>query len=200
MNKLALNYLVLVFILSVLPSCAGNGNKVEEGEATAYDIYNAKRPDIKPGNTGFPEGNAITAGIAGIYQKTVILEDAYKTKLENSKVAKTLEAVRKQYGEAAYRKEVRVLTGRDKTEYDLWLKNNVNLLEAAVEYSPEATSLAVGIINFDYNVFVSNPIIALNTLVALDKAKDQILYTETALEFMLESKTVYEAMLSESGR
>ncbi len=194
--------LIPILFVSLLfgSGCAGKGTKVQEGDVTAYDLYNTSRPDTSLADTGIPSGNVITSGVAGIYEKTVNLENKYKKSIENNKVASILDNIRLEQGQAAYEKAYRELSTRDKATYNVFLKNNINALEVAVGYAAEATKMAFGVMNFDYKEYIVNPMAAFKTITALSKATEQIQYTEKALEFMVETRTIYVAMLDYKGR
>jgi hypothetical protein len=200
-KKLLKPTLLLLLISSLVLTVTGCAEKKLKADGTtAYDLYNENRPDTAPADTGIPSGNLITSGIAGIYEKTVKLEDKYKTSIENNKVANVLEAVRLEQGVEAYKKAYNELSKKDRKQYDKFQKININMLEVAVEYGIEAAKLAFGIMNFDYKKYMANPMAAFSTLEAIDMATDQILYTEKALEFMVETRSVYVAMLEYKGR
>jgi len=186
--------------LLLMSGCTGNGKKVQDGEVTAYDLYNTSRPDTSFADTGIPSGNVITSGVAGIYEKTVNLEDKYKKSIENNKVALILDKIRLEQGQAAYEKAYRELSARDKATYNIFLRNNINVLEVAVGYAAESTKMAFGVLNFNYREYIVNPMAAYDTITALSKATKQIQYTEKALEFIVETRTIYMAMLDYKGR
>jgi len=192
---ISISHAVLISSLLLIVGCAGNGGKVQEGEVTAYDLYNKNRPDTSLADTGISSGNVITSAIAGIYEKTVNLENQYKKRIENNKVALILDRIRLEQGEAAYKKEYSELGVKDKEIYDVFLKNNINTLEVAVGYATEAKKMASGVKNFDYKKYIVNPMAKYKTITALSKATEQIQYTEKALEFMVETRTISEAML-----
>jgi len=186
----------------ILTGCASNGpnEKVNTSNKTPYQLSVDARPDSKAADTGTPSGNLITLGIAGLYQKTIELDNQYQTKLENSKVASTLEAVRQEKGEEAWRNEVNALTGSDKEEYDTFMANQVNTLAVALEYSVEAAKLALGIYAFDYRAYISNPFAIPATVQAVLLATEQITTTKEILGYMLEARDSYQAMLDYQGR
>ncbi len=196
--KSTLSLLLVSSLALTVIGCADK--KLKEDGTTAYDLYNANRPDMVAADMGIPSGKLITDGIAGLYAKTVKLEDKYKKGIESSKVAKILETVRMEKGEAEYNKAFAALGKKDKAEYQKYLRNNINLLNVAVDYAAEATKMAFGIMGFDYKEYITNPMAAFSTLEAIDHAKDQLLYTEEALEFMVETRIVYVAMLEYKGR
>jgi len=203
-NKVGMKQLAQLVLVSsfAITGCAtdGNGSKLEEGTPNKYQIWDAEKPDAEPADTGIKAGNLITSGIAGVYQKTLDLNAKYQNSSENSKTAKTMERVRLEQGEEVWKKEVAALQGVDKKEYDIYMKNNINLLEVAVGYSSEAAKLAGGIASFDYKKYISNPFAMASTVKALGFATEQINSTKTALGFMIETRNSYQAMLDETGR
>jgi len=193
--------LVLVSSLA-MAGCAsdGKGEKVIEDTRTEYQIWKAEKPDATAADTGIASGNLITSGIAGLYQKTLDLDAKYQGGLNNSKVASTLEAIRLEQGEEVWKKEVASLKGKDKREYKAFMKNNISLLAVAVDYGVEATKLAFGIMNFNYNEYITNPFAIIATLAAVGTATEQIGATTTALGFMVEARNSYQDMLDYKGR
>ena len=171
-----------------------------EEEESAYDLYSKNKPETSLADTGIVSGNMITAGIAKSYAQTIDLEDKYKKRIENNKVASILEKIRLEQGEAAYKKEYSALSATDMAEYTKFLKNNINEFAVATEYALAAASMALGIMNFNYQEYIVNPFAALKTIDAIGKATDQIVYTEKALEFIIETRSIYQEMLAYKGR
>jgi len=185
----------------LMGGCASTGsNKVAEGEPTEYDLYSQNKPESTLADTGIASGNLITMGIAKAYAQTIELEDKYKTSIENNKVASILEGIRLEQGEEAYKKAFSELGVEDKAEYNKFMESNVHELAVALEYATAAASMALGILSFNYQEYIYNPFAITKALTAITKATKQIAYTEQALEFMVETRSTYQAMLEYQGR
>jgi len=194
--------ILLLSSIFLVNGCASNGDakKVDNTGKTEYQIWNSEKPDATAADTGIPSGNLITSSIAGMYQKTLDLDAKYQAGLNNSKVASTLNAIRLEQGEEVWKKEVTALKGKDKQEYETFMKNNINLLAVAVDYGIEAAKLALGIMQFDYKQYITNPFALVATIKAVGVATSQINATKTALGFMVEARNSYQAMLEYQGR
>ena len=204
MNKNILKPIVSILLVGALAvtGCASNGKEepLKDGAKTEYQIWQEEKPEAIATDTGIPAGNLITSGIAGLYQKTLDLDEKFREKLSNSKTASALEGLREAQGEEAWKKAEANLTGEDKEEYAKFRKNTINESAVAVEYMVEATKLGIGIASFDVKQYLSNPFAIPAALSAIANATNQLASTKTALGFMIERSDSYKSMESEVGR
>ena len=198
-------YLIIISILftsgcATLNSWMGADEKVDGGASNFFETYKKERPDTVAADLGSVSGNQITAGIAGIYGKSIELAENYLTQLENHKVASVLEGIRHELGQEAYEKAYNELGAEDRAEYDTFMRHNVDFLAVAIGYAEEAAKLSIGIIQFDVKEYTSNPMAIITALQGLSKATDQIQYTITTFDLLIETRSVYQAMLEGTGK
>jgi len=209
MKKKILSLASALLVASIATGCSNDSqpntpeNKVVNGQGekqSLFQEYMKNRPskDIDP--IGVNSADLVFSGIAGIYGNTVDLTDKYISKVENSKVALTLEEVRKTLGEEEYKKQVAALEGEDKKEYEAFLKSESNSLNVAASYLTDALKLQVGLTSINVQELVSNPFKLPSALKSSKLAKDQISYTVDTLKWLNETKKVYDASLEYKGR
>ncbi|MDC9729840.1 MAG: hypothetical protein PSN04_11025 [Methyloprofundus sp.] len=188
----------------LLTGCASKEVKIEDPNdfrtANQKKFDSADKPSTEVAITGTASGDLITSSIAGTYEKTLALKLQQDERLSSSNVATRLEDIRKTQGAEAEQKAINNLTAEEQAEYAVFLKNSVNELAVALEYSMEAAKMAAGILTFDINEYVTNPFAIISSLKAINTAKDQLDYTQLALRLMIEDHNRYEESITLLGK
>lgn len=195
-----------VFLLSflVLLGCATKEVKVDDPNDFRTEkqrkFDSADKPSTKVALTGTKSGDLITSSIAGAYQKTLILKEKQDSRLRNSSVATRLEDIRIIEGVTAEKLAIKNLTAKERAEYEIFLRDSVNELAVAFEYSLEAAKLASGILMFDINEYKENYFVIISSISAINTATNQLDYTQLALRLMMEDSGRYEESITLIGK
>lgn len=177
--------------------------KVVEGKGQSqsqFDEYTKNRPERKSIKIGNPAADLVFSSISKIYGQTLDLADSYVAKTENSSVALKLEEVRKTQGNEEFKKQVQLLEGEDKANYETFMKNQVDVLSVSKNYLVEAVKLQAGVSNINVKSLVSNPFALPAAISGAKLSTDQITYSVKALKIMKETSDVYSEMLNYKGR
>ena len=108
--------------------------------------------------------------------------------------------IREKQGEEAFKKYVAELDGEDKEQYNAFMENQVNELSVVVSYLEEAYKLQKSVSNLNVTSLVSNPLKALSAIKSANLAKDQIVYSVKALNWLNETRKTYKAVSEFKGR
>lgn len=177
--------------------------KVVDGKGKSqsqFEEYKTDRPENKSVKIGNPAADLVFNSISKIYGQTIDLTDKYIAKTENSDVALKLNEVRKTQGDEEFKKQVSLLEGKDKTEYEEFMKNQVNVLEVSKNYLVEAIKLQAGVSNINVKSLVSNPFALPSAISGAKLSMDQISFSVKALQMLKQTSDVYSEMLNYKGR
>lgn len=177
--------------------------KVVDGKGKSqsqFEEYKTDRPENKSVKIGNPAADLVFNSISKIYGQTIDLTDKYIAKTENSDVALKLNEVRKTQGDEEFKKQVSLLEGKDKTEYEEFMKNQVNVLEVSKNYLVEAIKLQAGVSNINVKSLVSNPFALPSAISGAKLSMDQVSFSVKALQMLKQTSDVYSEMLNYKGR
>ncbi len=212
MKKLnILKTLMAMLSVCILFSCAsnngGNSNKskvdTETGKGLKQELF-AEYKENRPAATAVKIGNANAdktfGSIARIYGITTEFFDKYDARVNNLKVVKTLEEIKKEQGVEAYKKCVASLEGEDKKQYDEYRKNEINELGVATSYLEEATTLESAVSKLKPKDLTSNPMKIGSAGKSIRLATNQVNYSVNTLRWLKKTHDTYKAVQTYKGK
>jgi len=209
MNKNFLKQLIVILSLFVLFGCAATnttGSKVDSETGTGekqilFAEYKKNRPNKKAASIGHPKADQLFSSIAKIYGTTTSeVVDKYITRVENCKVALTIEEIRKKEGNKAAKDVRNNLKDPDLSEIEKFENNEIKTLSVVEVNLTEALKLQQAITKLDVKSLVSNPLKVGSALKATKLAKNQITFTIKSLQWLNENRKTYKELQKYAGR
>ncbi|KEQ16399.1 hypothetical protein [Endozoicomonas numazuensis] len=167
---------------------------------TDFEQFQDDRPSTTAVELGNREADLTFSAIAGTYEKTVVITDAYIEKVEASTDYAALATLREEQGDAAYDAAIEELSAKEKKEYNEYLESSNVILAKSVGLLGEAAKLNAGLKDLDPKELAANPFKISAAVQGVATAADQITFTVDALQVLKKYNDIYSSALSYAGR